>query len=147
MQKPQNIIWARSLLSVYRQAAIEAARPDVDASRRQTLLDELGRVHVLFASHDNLDDLWQRAFGGIESGLRAALRPLSEAASAPMTRKVRATTLRRTRTDAMSSQPNVGGTVMLPGGGGVGAGAMPQQCGTPRAAVRPGRAPSPARAR
>ena len=81
MQKSQNMIWVRSLLSVYRQAAIEAARPDVDASRRQTLLDELGRVHVLFASHDDLDGLW-RAFGGIESGLRAALRPLGEAALA-----------------------------------------------------------------
>ena len=77
----RSIVWVRSLLSVYRQAAIEAARPELDASRRQTLLDELGRVHVLFASHDNLNDLW-RAFGGIESGLRAALRPLGEAALA-----------------------------------------------------------------
>lgn len=81
MQKSQSTIWVRSLLSVYRQAAIEAARPNVDASRRQILLDELGRVHVLFAAHDDVDALW-RAFGGIESGVRAALRPLGEAALA-----------------------------------------------------------------
>jgi hypothetical protein len=77
----RSIVWVRSLLSVYRQAAIESARPDMDPARRQTLLEELGRVHVLFAAHDDLDALW-RSFGGIEAGVRAALRPLGEASLA-----------------------------------------------------------------
>ncbi len=75
-----NIVWARSILAVYRQAALEVARADVDAGLRQRLVDELTRVHSVFAAHERMETLWREGFGGTEDRVRAALRPLAETA-------------------------------------------------------------------
>ena len=75
-----NIVWARSVLAVYRQAATEAARPDLDAVLRQRLIDDLARDGELFAAHERMETLWRDGFGGTEENVRAALRPLAETA-------------------------------------------------------------------
>ena len=82
MQETRSIVWVRSVLAVYRQAAVEAARDDIDAAQRRRVLDELARIHGLFAAHEDIDVLWRQGFGGSEERARAAFRPLIEAALA-----------------------------------------------------------------
>ena len=75
-----NIVWVRSLLAVYRQAATEAVRPDLDAALRQRLIEDLAGIHALFAAHERIETLWRDGFGGAEDNVRAALRPLADTA-------------------------------------------------------------------
>lgn len=81
MRQTEGIVWVRSLLSVYRQAAVEAARPEIDPAARGELLDALGQVHALFTPHEDLPALWRDGFGGSENGIREALSPLVSAAA------------------------------------------------------------------
>ena len=78
--KDSSIVWVRSLLAVYRQAAVEATREGVDTATRQGVITELGNLHARFTPHEQIEALWQEAFGGSEEGIRSALAPLVEAA-------------------------------------------------------------------
>ena len=73
-----SIVWVRSLLAVYRQAALDVTREGVDPAARRGVLEELGRVHLLLATHEELEALWRDGFGGTEAGVRTALTPLVE---------------------------------------------------------------------
>jgi hypothetical protein len=73
-------MWVRSLLAVYRQAALDATREGVAPVARQQLIEELGRIHILLAVHEELEGLWRDGFGGTEAGVRMALAPLVESA-------------------------------------------------------------------
>ncbi len=75
-----SIVWVRSLLAVYRQAAVDAAREGNDPAARQQVIRELGNVHARLAPHEEIGALWREAFGGSEEGIRAALAPLVESA-------------------------------------------------------------------
>ncbi len=75
-----NIVWVRSLLAVYRQAAVDAAQEGIDPAMRQRVLAELASVHALITPHEEIGALWREAFGGSEDGVRSALAPLVEGA-------------------------------------------------------------------
>jgi hypothetical protein len=53
-----------------------------DPGARRQILQELERVHQLFADHEAFGALWRDGFGGSEAGVRAALSPLVESALA-----------------------------------------------------------------
>ena len=82
MPGSESIVWVRSFLAVYRQAAVDATKEGTDAAARQQLVEELGRTQTLFAAHEELDDLWRKGFGGAESGVRTVFGPLIAAALA-----------------------------------------------------------------
>jgi hypothetical protein len=78
----ESLVWVRSLLSVYRQIVIDVTCEDIDLAARRRVVQELERVHQLFAEHEAIETLWHAGFGGSEAGVRAALAPLVESALA-----------------------------------------------------------------
>ena len=78
----ESLVWVRSLLSIYRQIALDVTAEGVDPASRRRVLQELERVHQLFSEHEAVDSLWRDGFGGSEAGARAALAPLVESALA-----------------------------------------------------------------
>lgn len=75
-----SVVWVRSLLAVYRQAAIEIARDQTGMTARARVLEALADVQRAFAAHEDLGSLWREVFGGSEEGVRAVFAPLVEAA-------------------------------------------------------------------
>jgi hypothetical protein len=78
----QGILWVRSVLAVYRQAAVDAAREGIDPQARAELIESLGQAHTRFTAHEELDALWRQGFGGSETGVRGVFAPLVAAALA-----------------------------------------------------------------
>jgi hypothetical protein len=77
-----SLVWVRSLLSVYRQVAVDVTGEGVDPAARRRVMEEWERVHQLFTDHEALGLLWREGFGGSEVGVRAALAPLVDSALA-----------------------------------------------------------------
>jgi len=73
-----SLVWVRSLLSIYRRIAIDVTGEGVDPVARRRVLQELERVHQLFAEHEALGSLWRDGFGGSEAGVRTSLAALVE---------------------------------------------------------------------
>ena len=75
-----SVVWVRSLLAVYRQAAINIARDQTGMTARTRVLEALAGIQAALAAHEDLGSLWREVFGGSEEGVRAVFAPLIEAA-------------------------------------------------------------------
>ena len=75
-----STIWVRSLLAVYRQAAVDIAREQPVMTARTRVLEALAGIQSALAAHEDLGSLWREVFGGSEAGVRVFFAPLVEAA-------------------------------------------------------------------
>lgn len=78
--RESSVVWVRSLLAVYRQAAIDITREQTGMTARARVLEALAGIQSALAAHEDLGSLWREVFGGSEAGVRSAFAPLVEAA-------------------------------------------------------------------
>lgn len=75
-----STVWVRSLLAVYRQAAVDLVQEQIQPAAQRQVLEALTAIQTQLAGQEDLGGLWRDVFGASEAGVRSVFAPLVEAA-------------------------------------------------------------------